>query len=309
MDVNRKSAQSKVEKVPASQARPDPVTLAAFAVLVVFIAGNVVAVRFTNRELSPFWGAGTRFVFASMLFFLYVLFRRLPLPRGRALAGVLIFGILQFGVGFALVYWALQEVPAGLASVILASVPLFTLLFAFAARLEPLRVRGVIGSLAAVGGIAAMFGERAGRDIPPGYLLAAVGTAAIFALAPVVVKAFPQVHLATTNAVGMITGALLLLTLAFVYKESMAVPGNLATWAAFLYLVLPGSVGVFGLLLFVLKRWTATAVSYQAVLSPLVAIALSAWLLGEPLTGGLFLGSLLVTAGVYIGAIAPDRRR
>ena len=47
-------------------------------------------------------------------------------------------------------------------------------------------------------------------------------------------------------------------------------------------------------------------VSYQTVLSPLVTIVLSAWLLDEPLTGGLFLGGSLVIAGVYAGALVPD---
>ncbi len=57
-----------------------------------------------------------------------------------------------------------------------------------------------------------------------------------------------------------------------------------------------------------MKRWTATGVSYQSVLSPPLTIALSAWLLQEPLTGGLFLGGALVLAGVYLGALAQDRR-
>jgi drug/metabolite transporter (DMT)-like permease len=274
----------------------------------VLIAGNVVAIRFTNRELPPFWGAGTRFAVASTLFFVYVLIRHLSLPRGRGLVGSLLFGALQFGIGFALGYWALLEVPAGLASVILASVPLFTLLFAFAARLEPLRVRGVVGSLAAMGGIAFMFGERAGKDIPPAFLLAAVATAACFALVPVVVKLFPQVHLATMNAVGMLTGALMLLGLSLAFSEAAVIPKDPVTWAAQLYLVLPGSIGVFVLFLFLLKRWTASRVSYQTVLTPVVVIGLSSWLLGEPLTGGLFLGGTLVIVGVYVGALAPGRQ-
>jgi drug/metabolite transporter (DMT)-like permease len=283
-------------------------TFVAFTALVFLVAANIVAVRFSNRELPPFWGAGIRFFCASLLFLFYAFLRRLPFPKGKALTGILIFGMLQFGIGFALAYWAFQEVPAGLGSVILASVPIFTFLFAFVAHLEPFRLRGFVGSLTALGGIAAIFGERAGKDIPIPYLLSAVGAAITFALAPVIVKTFPRVHLAITNGLGMMTGALILLGLSFYKKETIILPGQPATWAAFLYLVLPGSVGAFALLLFVLKQWTATAVSYQAVLSPLVAITLSAWLLGEPLTGGLFLGSILVIAGVYIGVLAPVRQ-
>ncbi len=295
-------------ELPVSGTNPDLLTLAAFGAFVVLVASNVVAVRLSNLEMPPFLGAGTRFAAASLLFFIYILIRRLPLPQGRALFGALLFGALQFGIGIGLAYWALVEVPAGLASVIFASVPLFTLLFAFSARLEPLRMRGLAGSLAAMAGIAVMFGERSGTEIPLMFLLAAVGSAASFALAPVLVKSLPQVHSAAMNAVGMLIGTLILLGLSFALREPLAIPKGAVTWAAQLYLVLPGSVGVFVLLLFLLKRWTATGVSYQSVLSPPLTIALSAWLLQEPLTGGLFLGGALVLAGVYLGALAQDRR-
>jgi drug/metabolite transporter (DMT)-like permease len=292
-----------------ASARPDTLTMAGFVALVALIANNVIAVKFSVQELPPFWGAGLRFTGASALFFVIVLIRRTPLPRGRALLGTLLFGLLQFGLGFALIYWALLEVPAGLASVILASVPLFTVLFAFVARVEPFRLRRMLGALAALAGIAVIFGERAGRDIPALHLLAAVAAAASFALAPVVVKSFPQVPLAAMNAVGMLTGTLILLGLSLAFGEGMFIPSQPTTWAALLYLVVPGSVGVFGLMLFLLQRWTATGVSFQAVLSPIVSIALSAWLLDEPVTSGLFVGGVLVIAGVYIGALAPSRRR
>ncbi len=286
---------------PSDRVRPDRLTLISFAIFVVLVAGNVIAIKFSNQELPPFWGAGMRFLAASLLFFLYVGIRRLPLPRGRALLGVLLFGILQFGVGFALGYWALLEVPAGLASVILASVPLFTLLFAYATRLEPLRVMGIIGALIAIGGMAIMYGERAGQNIPTAYLLATVATAVCFASVPVIVKSFPPVHPATTNALGMFIGALLLLSLSFAISETRVIPTGLATRIAYLYLVTLGSIGVFGLYLFILGRWTASGTSYQAVLTPPVTIALSAWLLGEPLTWGLIIGGVVVLVGVYFG--------
>lgn len=292
---------------PGERGRPDALTLAAFAAFVLLVSANVVAIRFTNRELPPLWGGGTRFAAAGVLFLGYVLVRRLPFPRGRALAGSLLFGALQFGLGFALGYWALLEVPAGLASIVLALVPLFTLVFASVAGLERLRARGLLAALVALGGVAVMFGERADGELPIPHLLAAVGAAACFALVPVVVKLFPQVHVATNNAIGMLTGTLILLALSAATGERAVIPEMPATWIAQLYLVLPGSVGVFASLLFVLQRWAATAVSYQAVLSPVASIALAAWLLGEPVTGGLFLGGALVLIGVYVGALAGPR--
>ena len=62
--------------------RPALLTAGAFAVLVVLVAVNPLAVSYTDRTLAPFWGAGTRIAGASLLFLAYVAFRRVPLPRG-----------------------------------------------------------------------------------------------------------------------------------------------------------------------------------------------------------------------------------
>ncbi|HSG42447.1 MAG TPA: EamA family transporter [Anaerolineales bacterium] len=288
--------------------RPDSLTMAGFTALVFLVSANVIGVKFSNQELPPFWGAGTRFACATVLFYGVVLFQRLKFPRGRELVGAIFFGILQFGLGFALAYWALLEIPASLASVILATVPLFTLIFAVIVRLESIHFRGILGSLLAVAGTAIIFGTGTGNVIPPLYLLAAFGAVACFSLAPVVVKLYPQIHPAVMNTIGMFTGTLILFGLSLFFGESAIVPNKMETWIAQIYLITLGSVGVFGLLLFLLKRWTASGVSYQTVLTPIVTIGLSAWLLGEPLTSNLLAGCIFVIAGVYIGALASNRK-
>jgi hypothetical protein len=65
---------------------PDTLTLGAFAVVVTLGAGNFLAVRMSNLELPPFWGAGLRFGLAALSFVAIVLVLRLPWPRGRELA-------------------------------------------------------------------------------------------------------------------------------------------------------------------------------------------------------------------------------
>jgi drug/metabolite transporter (DMT)-like permease len=180
-------------------------------------------------------------------------------------------------------------------------------LFAAAARLEALRLRGLLGALVALGGIAIIYGERAGSDIPPLYLLVAIASTACFSLAPVVMKSFPPVPPAMTNALAMATGAILLIGLSRAAGETAVIPADPATRAVYLYLIVPGSLGTFALYLYLLKHWRVTAVSYQSVLSPIATVALSAWLLGESLTAGLFLGGALVLVGVYLGAIMRAR--
>jgi len=74
--------------------RPDRTTLIAFTFLVLIGGSNAVAVRFSNQELPPFWGAAIRFAAAALILWIIVAVRRIEIPRGRALTGVLIFVVM-----------------------------------------------------------------------------------------------------------------------------------------------------------------------------------------------------------------------
>ncbi|MGH2653021.1 MAG: DMT family transporter [Actinomycetota bacterium] len=286
--------------------RPDRLTLTAFAVLVVIAGANGVAIRFSNRGLPPFWGAGLRFALASLAFFAVVLVRRVPLPRGRALVGTATFGAV-IGLGFGLGYWALQRIQAGTSQVIMALVPLLTLFLALAHRQERFRWRGLAGGLLAIGGVAIMFGPRAGGPLPVGALVATLGTAVCLAEGTVLAKSLPTVPPAAMNAVAMAVSALILTVTSLIAGERIGLPSVGEAWLALGYLVLFGSLAVFALFLFVIRRWTASGTAYEFVLFPVVAVALSAWLDREPLTPALFLAGALVIAGVYVGALMKPR--
>jgi drug/metabolite transporter (DMT)-like permease len=284
-------------------------TLLAFVGIVALGGFNGVAIRFSNRELAPFWGATLRFGIAAAVLFAFVAWRRVPLPRGRALVGSVLYGLLGFGGAFGLVYWGLLQAPAGLGQVILALVPLLTLLFAVVQGLERYRWQSLAGALLALLGIATIFAERLGSGVPIASMLALVGAAACMAETNVVVKRFPKCHPAANNAIAMGVGAAVLLALSLVAGEAHAVPAAGQTWTAVGYLSLVGSVGVFSLFLYVISRWTASATSYVMLLMPLVAVAASAVLAHEAITPAFLLGGAIVLGGVYVGAFDPSALR
>jgi len=281
-------------------------TLLAFAAIVVLGGINGTAIRVGNAELGPFWGATLRFGIAAVVLFAIVRARRLPLPRGRALLGSALYGFLSFGITFALINWALVDTPAGLAQVILALVPLLTLLLAVIQGAEGFRIQSAAGALVSLAGVALVFGERLGGDVPLLSMLAVLLAAVSIAEANVVAKRLPRCHPVANNAVGMGVGALVVLALAFISGEQMAVPARPETLVALGYLALIGSVVVFTLYLFVIERWTASATSYALLLMPLVSVVVAAVVLNEPITPILVLGGVLVLAGVYLGAFAPS---
>ena len=286
---------------------PDRTTLTAFFGAVVIGGTNFVAVRFSNEELEPLFGAALRFGAATLLFFAIMRIRRLPMPYGRAAVGAVLYGVLGFGLAYGLLYFALVELTAGTTSVIMASVPLITLLLAVLHRQERLSARGVVGGALAIAGIAVLSTNSLGGELPPAYVLAAVLGAIAAAESSVVAKGFPRTHPVTTNAVGMAAGTMFLVAASLAFGEQWTLPSGARTWAALAWLVVAGSVGLFLLFLFVVMRWTASATTYALTLMPVVAVTLGIVLADERLRVEVVAGGLLVVVAVYVGALGGRR--
>jgi drug/metabolite transporter (DMT)-like permease len=291
------------------QRSPSPLTLAAFAVAVTLGGANFVAVRFSNQELPPFWGAGLRFGAATLLFFVIAVALRLRWPRGRQLALTILYGALSFATSYALMYWALLEVTAGVATIVLAIVPLVTLLLAVLQRLERLHARGAVGAVVALGGIAWMAVGPQQVEVPPLAVAAMVGAALAIGQSIILGKRLSAHHPVMVNVVGMAAGAALLLMLSAAAGESWTMPRQPQALWAVLYLMTLGSVGLFVLVLVVVRRWTASATSYMFVLFPVVTSALGAWLADERVTAQAATGAAMVIAGVWFGALSPRAKR
>ena len=291
----------------AAQRGPARVTLVAFALMVTLGGANFVAVRTSNKELEPFWGAGLRFALAAVLFVALALARRLAWPRGRVLVHTVLYGVLGFAVSYALLYWALVRVAAGVATVVLAAVPLVTLLLAVLQGMERLRPRAVVGALLAVVGIGWMFLGASRATLPLTALAALVAAVLAIGQSVILAKRVSSNHPVMTNAVGMLAGAAVLLALSAVAGEPWAVPHRADVLWAVGYLVVPGSIGLFLLVLYVVRSWTASASSYAFVLFPVVTLALGALLADEPVTLRAVAGAVLVMTGVWFGALSAQR--
>jgi drug/metabolite transporter (DMT)-like permease len=287
----------------------DGLTLGAFAGVVVVGGANFVAVKETVGELDPLFGAASRFALAALVFFAILVVSRTELPRGAALVGAAIYGLLGFGAAYALMYVALVELTVGVASVLMAAVPVLTLALAALQRIEPLTVRGLAGGALCLVGIAVLSAHSLGGDVPLRYLLAAIVAPVVVAESTIVVKRFPRTDPIATNAVGMLVGASLLAVASVAAGETWALPQAGATWAAAAWLVLAGSVGLFWLFLVVVKRWTASASTYAIPLMPVVAVGLAAVLLGETIELQEAVGAVLVIGAVYLGAVSAGRPR
>lgn len=286
---------------------PRPTVLAGFIAMVVLIGLNFVAVRVSNVELAPTWGAALRFGVAAVLLLGLVAARGIPLPRGRALVGAALYGALLFGLFFGLIYWGLVQVPSGIAAITNATVPLLTLFAAVLVGIERFRWNALVGGVVVVVGIAVLVGSDVAGDADPIRIAAVILASVAAAWGGVVVKAFPRSHPLATNAIGMTVAFAMLLAASAVQREPWTLPSRTDVWLAAGYLT-ASSLVLFPLLVWVIGEWTASASAYAVVLAPLVTVPVGAWLLGEAVGGRFALAALIVFAGVYAGALWRTRR-
>lgn len=285
---------------------PGALTLALFFGAVVLGGGNFLAVRFSNRELPPFWGAGLRFAVAAVLFVVIAHALRLQWPRGRELLVTALYGIVTFALSYALMYWALVRVTAGMAAVVLALVPLVTALLAAAQRQERLNRRALAGAVVALGGIIWMTVGPDGLLLPLSGLLAILAAALTISESVILGKRVSSNHPVMTNAVAMPVGAAALLAISLAGGEQWAIPRQPEVMLSVAYLVVLGSVGLFVLFLLVVRQWSASATSYAFVLFPVVTMLAEAWLDAQPLTLRGVSGALVVMIGVWFGVLRPS---
>ena len=129
--------------------------------------------------------------------------RKNALPRGRALLGVVLYGVFSFGFAYAFAYIALSELPAGIGSVIFASMPLFVVILAHLHRIEHLRWQALVGALITLVGISILANPFAASSVPLVAVLTMLVSAVAAAEGTVIVKLFPPVPPLVANSVAM----------------------------------------------------------------------------------------------------------
>jgi drug/metabolite transporter (DMT)-like permease len=291
--------------IAGGRAEADQVAAGLLAAVSLAVAVNPLAVRFSNRELDPLWGVAFRFALASALLAGLMVVLRLAVPRGRALVGSALFGVLTYAAALGLAYYAFVKIHAGIGQIVFGLVPLATLLLAVLQRQENMHVRALVGALLAVVGVGLLAESPGGDTVPLLGIAALVGSVVAVAEAAVVVKHFPSIHPVTMNTIGSGTALVIMLPLALLAGDSVELPERAATWAAITYLVVVAQILMPVLYLVLLGYWPASRVAYVFVISPFLTVALSAWLDDEPVGAGVVVGGLVTLAGVYVGALRP----
>jgi len=266
-------------------------------ITVVFWASAFAGIRAALRSYSPQNVALLRYLTASLVLALYAILTRMPLPRWRDVPGIALTGV----VGIAVYNLALNAgevaVPAGTASLIVASTPIFVALLTMIFAQERHKARIWIGILISFSGVAVIYARPQEIQVSLDaflVLLAAVAQAVYTVGQKPYLRRYRPLQY-TSYAIWAGTCALLVFSPGLVSQIRDA---SLASTLAVVYMGLfPGAIGYVGWS-YVLSRVPAAKAASFLYLVPATAVVIAWFWLGEVPTVAVLLGGVLILAGV-----------
>jgi drug/metabolite transporter (DMT)-like permease len=273
---------------------------AAFTGMCLIWGSTFLVIRIGNEAVAPLWAATLRLVIATILNGIIALAARARWPHGEALRGIALFGFLNLGVNFALLYWGEQTVPSGIAAVFYATVPLTTGVFAWTLGLQPLERVKMLAALVGFAGVALIFSGEFRLGAPAPALLAVFAAATLASLAGVILKSVPPHSTFVVNGIGAAVGAGVCLVGSSILGEPHAFPRTFSGWGPIVYLAVAGNLGAYVLYVWLMTQWKVTSVSIGALIVPVIAVIVGAIARAESPAPASYFGAALVLVGAAV---------
>jgi drug/metabolite transporter (DMT)-like permease len=278
---------------------------AALATVYVVWGSTYLAIRVMVETMPPLLSAGARFLCAGGITYLWLYARggrrRLRISRRELIASLVIGALLLLG-GNGLVTVAEQEAPSGLASLIIAAVPLWVIVLrlVWRERVPKVTLLGVGAGFTGVAVLVAPGGRPGG--IALWSLLTLVAASACWALGSFLSRHVPLPRdVLVAIAAEQVLGGVLLVAVGFGAGESIdfgAYSGR--SIGAFVYMVTAGSLLAFTAYVWLLHNAPISTVATYAFVNPVVAVLLGWGILSEQLTAGMLVAAAVIVASVAL---------
>jgi len=296
-----------------------PAQYAAFAGMCLIWGTTFLAIRIGSEAVAPLWGATLRLILATFLNVSVAWITRASWPRGEALRGIALFGFLNLGVNFALLYWGEQTVPSGIAAVFYATIPLTTGLFAWMLGVHRLERSKTVAAVVGLAGVVLIFSGELRWGAPATALLGVFTGATLASLAGVILKKVPPHSTFVVNAIGSAIGACVCFVASLLLGEPHVIPRTGAAWWPIVYLAIVGNLGAYVLYAWLMSQWKVTTLSVGALIIPVFAVIAGALVRKESPAPETYAGAALVLLGVAMSLFggrgqaapraAPERQR
>ncbi len=287
-----------------STRRDARVWLALVTVYIVW-GSTFVALAIAVRDLPPYLAMATRHLVAGIALLAFSLPRgdraADPIGRRQVCAGF-VFGGLLFLLGHGSLAWAQQTVPAGVAALLVGSIPIWMALLDRIAFGRRLHASAYVGFALGFVGLAFLFDPFGEGSVDRLGALVIVLSALCWAAGSLYSRGAPLPKRPLVSAgLASLGGGVLLFATSVVIGEFADVRFSLDAFLALAYLVVIGTFVGFSAYVWLLRVAPISLVATYAYVNPIVAVCLGWALLGEEITVQMAVaGSLVVIAVALI---------
>ena len=280
--------------------------LAGFAAIYLIWGSTYLGIRYAVETIPPLLMMGIRHTTAGLLVYAWARSRGAVAPQLRHWRYAATAGLFLFVAGHGVLAWAEQKSPSGLAALLCATLPLWTVLVARLKGAEQkISGKAWAGLILGFAGVGVLIGPGALRAHGALSLLgiaAAISSALAWAVGTIYSKSV-QMSSSTvlTAAMQMVAGGVLLLVAAFASGETMHVAAfSLRSLLALAYLIVFGSIIAFTVFTWLLTVASPSRVSTYAYVNPVVAVLLGWVLAGEAVGWNTWVATIVIMAGVAL---------
>jgi len=268
-------------------------------------------IKIAVQEVGPITLVAFRALFGLLFGIVVIFIQRVQWPRTfKAWFPLLLLGLTNVAIPFFLISWGELSIDSAVASILDATVPLFTILVAhFLLHDDKMTVPRVLGLVVGFAGIIVLMSKDIGAS--PGSLLgqAAVIVASMFyAGSAVYVRKVTEDTPGILRSAGPLVSATAIMWLGTLLFESpVQIPQLGITWAALLFLGVIGSGLAFVLAYYLIHEIGPTRTTMVTYLFPLGGVTLGVIFLREQLTWQLITGAMLIIASLVIANWEPKQ--
>jgi drug/metabolite transporter (DMT)-like permease len=261
-------------------------------------------IKVGGAEIPPLTFAVSRTIIASLALGLVILLRRerLPRPTRGIWLALLAMGIFNSAIPYTLITWGETQISSGLAGILTAMMPIFTVLIAHVITYdEKLNLNKVIGIVLGSAGVVVLFSPNLQTSLRLSLLgeLAVVAASASYGFSSVVAHKYIQGVSHITAAFGQLASAsLVLLPLSLIVDRPIGLHPSVAALASLGTLALLGTAFAYLLYYWLIDHSGATITSLVTYIIPVSAIVLGGLVLKEHFDWTAFAGLVGIIAGV-----------
>ena len=297
-------------RVEANPAMLTPLIVACLAATWLVWGSTYLAIKFALISFPPFFQMGTRFLLAGALLFVWCRWRGAALPTARQWLHATLIGALMMCGGMGCTAYAERTVSSGLVVAFIAVTPVIIAVLSLAWREVPGRLEWT-GIALGLAGVALLVSGAGFQTSLAGLALQSVACLSWSLGSVLSQRVFPLAAGPIGFASEMLCGGVLLMLMAAPAGEYAVM---LAAWppapvavAAWLYLVLAGSLLAFNAYMVLLARAPMSLASSYCFVNPVIAMLLGVAVLNEQVSSREWLAMVVILAGVVTLLVGQRR--